>query len=834
MSFSLPLQDSLQILSVLVVLILVVQRLARRIGLPPIVGLILAGVIVGTHGIGLIDITQGVEFFSTTGLLYIMFIAGLEIDLSQVRRHPHPTVVFGGFTFAIPWVSGVLMGHYLFGFSWLTSILLGSLFSSHTLLPYPAVSKFGLARDPAVTAVVGGTILTDTLALLVLAITARIHRGELSLVYGLELALGGGVLIALSIYFLPRFGRWFYRNLPIGEDTAEFLFLFANLLVFSVAAHLAGLEPIIGAFLAGMSLNPLVPEKSRLLNRVQFVGDTIFIPIFLLSVGMMVDLRSLLLEGLGWEIAVGMTIALLVSKLLAAVATGTFFRYTREQTGIVYGLSVNQAAATLAAVMVGHEIGLLSDAVLNGTILMILASCLAGPWLTDIFARRHALGQSPTRGAAVGVERILMPMLRTVEVPPLMDLVALIRTPSASHPVYPLSVAIEGPGVEADLAQYEKLLGQAVVQGAATDIPVRAETRIDTNEASGIERAVRELRITCLVCSWDGVASRHAVFGRILDQVMAQVRCLIVVAHLQQSLNTFRRIVVLLPPLDDRLPGFAEAVKAVKNTVTRADLGLLVIGPSSKLDSLRQEFEPLPPDTTMLGLDRTSAQWSILEKHLQADDLLVPFSCRRDSLAWQPVLDHLPQRLRERFPAQSLLFVYPAEIASWTVSEDWDTEPSDRELRPILDIERFIPHLEAQAGGEAVREQLRRYLENVTTLSGNQLDRRLDRLTKQLLPSVLEIQPGLVILHVHSDVTAERIVLLGTQTDGIYFPEIANPCHAMFILISPEDSSPDEHLRTLGDLARLIMHLPPAEALAQLDHGAFAQLLQKLRADGTV
>ncbi len=811
---SFPLKDPLEVLALLVLLMLLVPRLCRRFRLPPIVGLILAGVLLGPHGLKIMGETDGLRLLSTTGLLYIMFLAGLEIDLNQVRKRPQSALVFGGFTFFIPWMAGIVLGRYFFEFSWLASVLLGSLFSSHTLIPYPVVSRLGLSRDPAVNATVGGTILTDTMALLVLAVAARIHGGEMTVLYGFELALGAGILIALSIYLLPRFGRWFYRNLPIGEDTAEFLFLFANLLVFSVLAHLAGLEPIIGAFLAGMSLNPLVPQESRLMNRAHFVGDAIFIPIFLISVGMIVDLRALLFRGLGWQVAVGMTIAVLATKFLAAQATRRVFKYDRDQTWVVFGLSVNQAAATLAAVMVGHRIGLLNDAVLNGTILMILVTCLVGPWITEVYARRYALGLSRTRSpSGPGSQRIMMTLTRPDDVVGLMDLTTLIRDPESAHPVYPLSVAIEGPGVNEQLATFEKLLGQSVLLAAATDIPIRAETRIDTNEAIGVDRAVRELRVSCLLAAWDGKAGGHVIFGRILDRILCQVRKMIIVPYLQQPLNTFQRVVAVFPPLCDRLPGFDEALQVLRNLLKQANLNLLVVCPGEDLDDLKSALQPLPPDSRFVALDSASRQWAVLDRELQGNDLLTPFSCRPDSLAWQPGLDRLPQRLRSRFPKASLLFVYPSETAPSIDAEDPEAGATASQSRQVLSRERFFPGLQAKSGEAAIREQLGRYFETLNL----PLQKRIDSLTSQLLPSALEIQPGMTILHIHCQLTDEPLVLLGTSLDGVAFPEIANPCHAIFLLLSPEDARPEEHLKALGELAHLAMRLPGADKMATVE-----------------
>ncbi len=818
-----PFKEPVEILTVLVLLALLVPRAARRLGIPSIVGLIIAGVLVGPHGLNFISDHEGIKFFSDAGLLLIMFLAGLEMNLSEVQRRPQSTLIFGGFTFFIPWLTGMVLGRYVFGFPWLVSVLLGSLFSSHTLLPYPIVSRMGLTRDPAVNATTGGTILTDTLALLVLAVTARIHRGDMTVLYGVELLVGGTILVAVSIYLLPRFGRWYYRRLPLGEDTAEFLFLFANLLLFSWLAHVAGLEPIIGAFLAGMALNPLVPQKGRLMNRVQFVGNSLFIPIFLISVGMIVNLRDLLFAGLGWEVALGMTAAVLSAKYLAAVATRFVSGYTRIQAMIIYGLSVNQAAATLAAVMVGHNIGLLSDAVLNGTILMILATCIVGPWVTEVCGRRYALGLSRSvQQTGSGPRRIMMAVTREEEVNPLVDTAVMIRESGSDHPIHPLSVAIEGPGVNEQLANYEKLLGMVVVQATTADVPVQAEARIDTNEAAGIDRAARELRISCLLTAWDGrVGGGNAVFGRIIDRILAQVRRLTLVIFLQQPLNTFKRLVLVLPRMADRLPGYIEAIRLMENMLGRSGLNLLIIAPEGERERIEKVFKKLSSDTKWELYKRFSDILTVLEGQVRDNDLLTVFSCRADSLVWQPGLARMPQRLRAKHKGTSLLFVYPSELLpSETFGAEDVAAGAVRRPARLLNSEGFFPDLGQLGAAEAVREQLRRYTGVLKQLN----ERRLDILTAQLMPTALEIQPGMVIMHVHCALTQVPRVLLGSSREGVRFPDIDQPVKVIFILLSPEDAPPEQHLRALGDLAHLIMAMPDADAIAEVT--SFNDLLQ--------
>ncbi len=384
-----PLTHPVTIFAMLALLLLLVPLLARALRLPAMVGLILAGVVVGPNGLNVLDKSPGLDLLATAGLLYIMFTAGLEMDLQQFRRQRVQAVTFGLLIFGLAMVTGIAAGRGLLHYGWLPAVLLGVLLASQTLVTYPIVSRLGLAKQGAVAVAIGATILTDVLALLVLAVTARLAHGAIPPAYWLRLGAGFLLLASVSLWLLPRLGRWFSRTLP-GDEQAGFRFLFASLLGISVLAQLAGLEPILGAFLAGLALNPLVPAQSRLMNRVQFAGHSLFIPVFLISVGMLMDWHALLGGANAWKIIGLLLVGAFGVKLAATLLMRPLFGYTRDQVGLMYGMVVNKAGVTLATALIGFHLGLFDQSVLNGAILVILTTCLAGAWITESRGRRLA------------------------------------------------------------------------------------------------------------------------------------------------------------------------------------------------------------------------------------------------------------------------------------------------------------------------------------------------------------------------------------------------------------------------------------------------------------
>ncbi|MEZ7884757.1 MAG: cation:proton antiporter, partial [Bacteroidales bacterium] len=354
-----PLDNPVVIFTVILFIILFAPILLNKIRIPSLIGLIIAGALIGPNGFNLILRDSSITLFGTVGLLYIMFLAGLEIDLAEFRKNSVKSFVFGMYTFWIPMIIGTTVGFYVLGFSYVTAILLASMFASHTLLTYPIISKFGVTKNRAVNITIGGTMITDTLALLVLAAIAGMSTGKADNGFWIRLIISVIIFGAVVFFGFPIIARWFFKR--FSESILQFIFVLGMVFLAGFLAQLAGIEAIIGAFLAGLTLNRLIPETSPLMNRVQFVGNALFIPFFLIGVGMLIDYR-VFFEG--WEtikVAIIMTVVALVAKFLAAWFTQKTYKFSTDERRLIFGLSNSQAAATLAAVLVGYNIILGQD-----------------------------------------------------------------------------------------------------------------------------------------------------------------------------------------------------------------------------------------------------------------------------------------------------------------------------------------------------------------------------------------------------------------------------------------------------------------------------------------
>ncbi len=797
----LPLSEPVLIVAVAFIIFLVAPVLMERLRIPGLVGLILAGAVIGPNAANLLARDATIVLLGTVGLLYLMFMAGVEIDLHGFRKYRNRSVVFGALTFLIPQVVGTGVG-LLLGYPLPAAILLASLFASHTLLAYPIATRFGIAKTEAVTTAVGGTIITDTAALLVLAVVAASTEGALNASFWLRLLVGLIAYAGVVLLALPRLARWLFRHEQAGANT-EYIFVFAAVFAGSFLAEVAGVEAIVGAFLVGLALNPLIPEHGPLASRIHFVGEAIFIPFFLLSVGMLVDARVLIGGARVWEVMFGMTATVIVGKWIAARLTQRIFGYSREEGWTIFGLSVPQAAATLAATLIGYEIGLFDEAVLNGAILMILVTAVLGPWVVDRYGRLVALQEEQkTYEPSEAPRRILVPLANPATADALMDLALAVREPGSPEPVFPMTVvAPEEELSGAAVAGAEKMLSHAVAYAAAADVPVVPMTRVDHNVASGITRGIAERRVSTVVIGWDARRSvRHAIFGGVLDQLLEQTKEQVLIARLGHPLNTTERLVVIVSRGADHMPGFYESTRAVKllaNRLGASILGLAVASSPPKYERLFGEVKPDAPAT----FEKVAA-WnelsSGLERQLQPSDLVIVIGARRGALAWHPALDRLPLDLATSAPA-SFIMVYPSEV------ERMPAGPGDPATLPagLLPPERIVRELPPQPFPDAIRRIL-------ATAFGHAPE-RLEQITQMLirheseLPGRMapgELVPGVVLLHGHLRRLPTSMLLLGISPEGIEFPG-TSPARAIFLLLSPQES-PDEHLAHLAAIARWV------------------------------
>jgi Kef-type K+ transport system membrane component KefB len=667
LELSLPLKDPVMLFAVVLIIILFAPILFGKLHLPSIIGLIVAGMLIGPHGFNLLSRDASIVLFGTVGLLYIMFLAGMEIDLNDFKKNRNRSLTFGVFTFTIPMILGTLAAYFILRFSFTSSILLASMFASHTLLTYPLLGRFGITRNEAVSVTVGGTMITDTAALLVLAVIAGSVQGELNALFWIKLVLSFSIFAFLVLWGVPRLGSWFFKNLDT-EGGSQFIFVLAVVFTSAALAELAGVEPIIGAFLAGLALNRLVPNSSPLMHRLEFVGNTLFIPFFLISVGMLVNIR-VIFEGIqALLVAATMTAVAISSKWLAAYFTQKTCKYTAVERNLIFGLSNAQAAATLAAVLIGYNLKLLDENVLNGTILMILITCLVSSLVTQQAGKKQAvLEKEKAPDVNQAPERILLPVSDPRQTEELLELALMIKNPASAEPIYPLVVVKDDAEAKEKIMVNRKLVEKYTYQeAAATENRIHLVSRVDYNIAGGILRAIKEIMITVMIINWNArITTRERMFGSVLDQVLLHSQLMCLVSRLVYPLHTVTRIVVVVAANAEIETGFPAWIQTLQTLSRQTGAALHFYGARLTLERIKPLMvEAKPAVTAGYSIFEDWSQFLTFSDEVTPDDLFMVISARRGTLSHNRHLDRIPALLAGRFNQISFIVLYPQQNPS--------------------------------------------------------------------------------------------------------------------------------------------------------------------------
>lgn len=584
---TLPLTNPVLKFLLILVIILFAPIILNKIKIPHLLGLIIAGAIIGPNGINLMERDSSIILSGTAGLLYIMFLAGLEIDLADFKKNSKKSLVFGLYTFIIPMTLGIFTSLYILEFSLPTSVLLASMFASHTLIAYPLVSKMGVAKNKAVNITVGGTLITDTLALLVLAVIVGMTTGEVNTEFWLRLSISIVVFGLIVMLLFPIIGRWFLKR--YDDKVSQYIFVLVMVYLGAVLAEMAGIEAIIGAFLAGLALNRLIPHTSPLMNRIEFVGNAIFIPFFLIGVGMLIDYRAFFKDFETIKVASVMIIVATTAKFLAAWITQKTYKFSADERRLIFGLSNAQAAATLAAVLVGYNIilgetetgepiRLLNESVLNGTILMILFTCTIASFVAQKGAKNIALLESTSASANDGQnqEKILIPISNIDTTDELINLGVTLKSKKNKDGLYALSIVDNNTLDGSADKQAKKILNRAAETASATDHLLHGLLRYDLNIVNGISSVVKEHKITDIILGLHvskGIS--NSFLGNLTEGILTKCNTTTLIYKPAQPFGTIKRHIIIVPENAEKEMGFPFWIIKVWNIARNSGAKLL-------------------------------------------------------------------------------------------------------------------------------------------------------------------------------------------------------------------------------------------------------------------
>lgn len=680
---SIPLKDPVLIFSVVLFIILLAPIILRKFRIPSIIGLIIAGVAIGPHGFDLIERDNSIQLFGTVGLLYIMFLAGLELDINEFKRNRHRSFLFGALTFSFPFLLGIAACHYLLNFSLVSSILIASMFSTHTLVAYPLASKLGITKNQAVTIAVGGTIITDTVVLVILAVITGAAKGTLDQAFWIKLGISLAVFVAIVFFVFPIIARGFFKNIK-GDSVSEYIFVLAMVFLAGFLAEAAGVEAIIGAFFAGLALNKLIPHTSPVMNRIDFVGNALFIPFFLISVGMLVDLRILLHGPAALIVAATLTIVAFAGKWLAAFSAQKLFRFSTDQRRVMFGLTSSHAAATLAVILIGFNLGLVNESVLNGTVILILITCLVGSFITENAGRKLALQEKDTVPASEeNKERILVPISNPETIVQLMDFAVMLKDVQQRESIYALTVVRDDEEAVVKAQLSKKMLEEVIRHASATDTEVEIRTRVDLSVASGITRAVKEINATDLILGWNAkLRTTERLFGSTLNNILENVWQTVYVCHFIHPLNTNKKMLVAIPPYMEYEIGFIHLVHKIRNLVVEMGVSLTISCTPQTRSVFMKEIEKAKSSVPVqyIPLNHPGDLLN-LARFITPDDLFVVANARKGTISYDAYMEGLLVRMNRNFQHNNFMHIYPAQHA--VVMRETGMQPQDVTLAPI-------------------------------------------------------------------------------------------------------------------------------------------------------
>ncbi len=660
---SLPLHEPVLVFTVLILTILLSPIVFKIIKMPDIAAYLVTGIIIGPFGFNLIERDSSIILLGTVGLLYIMFAAGLELNRKDFDKNRNNSIIFGLLTFIFPSLTGYFICRYLLHLNSVATMLVSIMFSTHTLVAYPIARKLGIIKDNSVMAAVGGTIITDTLVLLVLSVITGIstnHKLSWEII-----RLIGLFIIYLIVIFLsfPPLASWFFKNIK-RDRPVHFIFLLSLVFISASLAKIIGIEPIIGAFIAGLALNKVIPKNSMLLHYVDFTGNILFIPIFLISIGMLIDLRILFQGFRIWYVAILLVISALAGKWIAAFVTQKISGFSKAQRNVLFGLTSSHAAATIAVILIGYEKNLIDNIIFNAVIVIILVTTLLASLVTEQAGKRLAQERLTFQATEHRLKRrILVPIANPSTMSDLINFAVRMNGNDAEEPVYAISVVKDDTEAGNNLEHIRECLEMNLASYNLLSEKIRIITRIDLNVTNGILRTAKELSVTDIIFGWgEKTVGMKKLFGNIFDHLIRTTLTLYV-CQLNDPIQNFKYVRIFAQKNTEAEPAFGGCIGSIEKFLVKKDIIILFFSNSvstteyfvnffknRKYKKLRRMVMPdISEDKTLFGRD---------EPHT----LNILFSGRRQYISYNPVYEKKVKLLPYLYPTGNYIYIIPGLV----------------------------------------------------------------------------------------------------------------------------------------------------------------------------
>ena len=662
-----PITNPSLIFLLVLVIILLAPIIMGKLRIPHIIGMVLAGVAIGQYGFNILVRDDSFELFGRVGLYYIMFLAALEMDVEGVKKNKGKLSLFGLLTFAVPFTLTFIMSEWLLGYPTIASLLLGCLMASNTLIAYPIVSRYGQQRKPSVALSVGASMLSLLVALVVLAALVASHNGQTGVLFWLWFVAKFVIYCGGLTLLIPKLTRWFLRR--YSDAVMQFIFVMAMLFMSAVLSESIGLEGIFGAFLSGLILNRYIPHVSPLMNRIEFIGNALFIPYFLIGVGMLINVRLAFSDtGVLW-VALAITLFGTARKAIAAYLSALLFRLPLNTSGnMMFGLTSAHAAGAIAIIMVGMRLTtpdgsvLVTGEMLNGVVLMILLTCLISTVVTEqaaqqITLRDKEIPQEDTQDD----EKMLIPMKYPEYAVRLVNLAIMMRNPKLGRGLVGLSVVYDDVDMRLNQERGQRLLEKVQQYAAAADVKMQTQVRVAANIANGIKHAFKEFRASEIIIGMHMHPEVSASFwGEFHQSLFNGLNRQIIMARLKQPLSTIRRIEVAVPSRAQFEPGFYRWLERVARLSVNLECRTIFHGRTDTLALINQYVRNRHPEMRVefMQMDHWN-EMPRLAATIAEDHLFIVIAARKGTVSYKNALEHLPEEIQQFFSGKNIIIIFP-------------------------------------------------------------------------------------------------------------------------------------------------------------------------------
>ena len=668
-----PITDPTLIFFVVLLIILFAPIVMGRLRIPHIIGMVLAGVLIGKYGLNILERDSSFEIFGKVGLYYIMFLAGLEMDMEGLKKNKKRVLAFGLLTFTVPLIMTWVMGISMLGYAGLTALTLGCLMASNTLIAYPIVGRYGLQRHPTSTLSVGSSMLSLFISLVTLAAIVNSVKGSGGVLFWIWFFIRLFLFCAGMVFLLPRLARWFLRR--YSDAVMQFIFIMAMMFFSAAMSDLIGLEGIFGAFLSGLILNRYIPQVSPLMNRLEFTGNAIFIPYFLIGVGMLINIRLLTTGTAILWVVFCIVLFGTLGKAVAAYLSAFLFKAPRVWGHMMFGLTSAHAAGAIAMVMVGHELEvapgqyLFNDEILNGVVMMILFTCVISTIVTEAAARHIRLNEkSKTYGEEEQAddEKILIPVKYPEYADSLLSMAMMMRNEKLNRGLVALNVVYDDTNAKKHQEEGRQLLRHLEQAASAVDVPMQTQVRIAANIANGIKHAFKEFQASEVIMGLHFHKEiSNKFWGQFTQSLYNGLSRQIMIARIMQPLNTIRCIQVAVPSRAEYEPGFYRWLERLARMAGNLDCRIQFHGRQESLNLISEYLQNRHPSVRMQLT--TMGHWNELPElaaTIREDHMFVVVTARKGTVSYKNALERLPDEINKYFNGKTLVIVFPDQYGA--------------------------------------------------------------------------------------------------------------------------------------------------------------------------